>query len=246
MPDRCRRETAVKAMEGIYKMTRNLNVLGVALAALMAMSWLASTASAQFESEAESTNLTVSTNAMQKFAPTNGGGAIECTTIKATGTQSGKANTTVTISPTYSNCETFLGAATSVKTNGCQYVFHIAKGSTTGTTDIECSIKHDIGTIGGVTVFAETESTGVIEITVGSICKYTIGAQTGLGFVSFKNTGSGTTQEVIVEPNVLGIKSSLVTNDFFCPAAGSSGTYTGTLHLTAETAGGSHVGVFVD
>jgi hypothetical protein len=233
-------------------MIRNLKVLGLALVALLAMSALASTASAQFESEAESTNLTVSTNAMQKFAPSEGSTAVECTTIKVTGTQTGKANTTVTIAPVYSNCETFLGAATSVNTNGCKYVFHLAKGSTTGTTDVKCpTVKNESG--------VETEE--VIEIKVGNICKYTTGsaeilptAEPGvpkyenenLSSVSFKNTGSGATREVIVEPNVKGIKSVRTTNDFFCPAAGSTGTYTGTSNTTGETAEGAHVGVFVD
>jgi hypothetical protein len=210
-------------------MTRILRTLLLAFASLIAMSVLASTASAQFESEAESTSVTVSSNQMQKFAPSEGGTAVECTTIKVTGTFTGKANTTATVAPTYSNCETFLGAATSVNTNGCKAVVHAAKGSTTGTVDIEC------------------EAGKAIEIKVGSICTYTIGTQTGLSSVSFKNTGSGTTREVIAEPNVKGITSTRTTNDFFCPAGGSTGTYTGTSTGTGETAGGgSHIGVFVD
>jgi hypothetical protein len=208
-------------------MIRNLKVLGLALVALLAMSALASTASAQFESEAESTTLTASSNAMQKFAPATGSTAIECTTIKFVGTQSGKATTKVEVAPIYSNCETFLGAATAVTTNGCKYVFHLAQGSTIGTTDVECP-------------------TGkVIEIEVGSICKYTIGTQTDLSSVTFKTTGSGTTREVIVEPNIDGITSTRTTNDFFCPASGL-GTYTGNVTTTGENGPGDHVGIFVD
>jgi hypothetical protein len=209
-------------------MIRNLKVLGLALVALLAMSALASTASAQFESEAESTNLTVSSNLMQKFAPSKGSTAVECTTIKVTGTQTGKVSTTVEIAPTYSNCETFLGAATSVNTNGCKYVFHLPKESTTGTTDVECAAGK------------------VIEIKVGNICTYTIGTQTGLKEVNFSTAGSGTTTEVVVEPNVEGITSTRTTNDFFCPAAGSTGTYTGNSNTTGETAEGTHVPIKVD
>jgi hypothetical protein len=208
-------------------MTTNLKAAGLALVALLAMSALASTASAQFESEAESTNLTRSSNAMQKYAPSTGATAIECTTITFTGTQFGKANTTVTIAPIYENCETFLGAPTAVTTNGCKYVFHLAQGSTTGTVDIEC------------------EAGKAIEIEVGNICKYTIGTQTGLSSVSFKTTGSGATREVIAEPNIDGIVSTRTTNDFFCPASGL-GTYTGSVTTTGETAEGNHVGIFVD
>jgi hypothetical protein len=209
-------------------MTRNIKVLGLALVALLAMSALASTASAQFESEAESTNLTVSFSSMQKIAPSEGGVAFECNTIKTTGTQTGKANTTITISPSFSNCENFVGASTTVTMNGCKFVFHAAKGSTTGTMDIEC------------------ETSKVIELEAGNICRYTIGTQTGLSSVNFKNTGSGTTREVIVEPNVKGIIVARVTNHFFCPAGGSIGTYTGSFIMTGETAGGTHVGIFVD
>lgn len=212
-------------------MIRNLKVMGLALVALLAMSVLASSASAQFESEAAETRLTVSSNDMQKFAPAKGGTAVECTTISlgTASVQSGKANTTVTINPTYSNCETFLGSATAVTTNGCQYVFHSAAGSTTGTTDVECPAGK------------------VIEITVGSICKYTIGTQTGLSSVKFSNKGTGTTREVVVEPNVEGITSTRTTNDFFCPAGGTTGTYVGNATTTGETTTGTtHIGVFVD
>ncbi|MFL5834486.1 MAG: hypothetical protein ACJ76B_10990 [Solirubrobacterales bacterium] len=211
------------------RMIRNLKILGLALVALLAMSALASTASAQFESEAESTNLTASSNAMQKIAFSEGGIAIECTTLKVSGTQAGKANATVTIAPVYSNCETFLGAATSFNTNGCKFVFHLLKGSTSGTTDIEC------------------EAGKAMEFIIGSICRYTIGTQTGLGSLSFKNTGSGTTREIIVEQNLKGITSTRTTNDFFCPAGGSTGNLTGNWSMTGENAAGtSHTGIFLD
>jgi hypothetical protein len=210
-------------------MIRNLKAMALALVALLAMSaFAAATASAQFESEAETTTLSVSSSGMQKFAPTAGGTDVECTTISLdSSTQTSKKTTTVTIQPTYSNCETFLGAATAVKTNGCKYVFHSAAGSTSGTNDVVCP------------------AGSVIEINVGSICRYTIGSQNNLGTVSFKNTGAGSTREVIVEPKVTGITSTRTTNDFFCPAAGSTGTYTGTSTVTG-TSGGAHVGVFVD
>jgi hypothetical protein len=224
-------------------MIRNLKVPGLALVALLAMSALASTASAQFESEAESTNLTVSTNAMQKYAPAEGGVAVECTTIKVTGTLTGKANTLLRVTPTYSNCETFLGASTAVNTNGCEYWLHSSKGSTNAVTaEIVCPGTDVIGP-----ALVETASAKFIEITVGSICKYTIRSQfVSTSAASFKNIGTMTTGEVIVEPNVKGIKSTLVTNDFFCPGGGSTGTYTGNSTITGENAEGKHVGIFVD
>jgi hypothetical protein len=210
-------------------MIRNLKVLASALVALLAMSALASTANAQFESEAESTNLTTSTNAMQKLAFSEGSTAIECTTYKVSGTQSSKTVTTLTVTPIFSNCESFLGAAVALTTNGCKYVFHLAKGSTTGTTDIEC------------------EAGKAMEFEIGNICKYTIGTQTGLSSVSFKNTGAGSTREIVAEMNLKGVTATRTTNDFFCPAAGSTGTYTGTSTMTGENAAGTaHIGILVD
>jgi hypothetical protein len=209
-------------------MTRALQMIGfLSLNVLLAGALFAPGASAQFESESESTTVTTSSNAMQKFAPSEGGAAVECTKKNNKGLIKLIGSILVLIG-SYESCETFLGAATSIKTNGCQFVLKAAKGSTTGTVDIEC------------------EAGKAIEVSVGSICKYTIGTQTGLSSVSFKNTGAGTTREIIMEPNVKGITSTRTTNDFFCPAAGSTGTYTGSETLTGESAGGVHIGVFVD
>lgn len=168
---------------------------------------------------------------MQKFAPTSGASRIECTTVTVPSSfVVGKPTTAVSVGAKYSGCEPFLGASpVNVFMNSCIYVFHLAKGSTTGTVDIECP------------------ENAKIEIEIGKICEYQIGTQTGLSSVSFKNTGSGTTREVIVEPNVSGITSTLTTNDFFCPAAGSTGTYTGAATVTGENnAGTAHIGIFVD
>ena len=210
-------------------MIRNFKAMGLAVVAVLAMSALvASSASAQFEAETVPVTVTTSSNSMQKFAVAVGQTPIECTTLKSKGTQSVTPSTTFTTHPEYSNCETFLGQEVTVNTTGCNYVFHVSKGSTSGTTDVEC------------------EAGKTIVITVGSICTYTIGTQTGLSSVSFKNTGSGTTREIIVEPNVTGIKSTLTTNDFFCPTPGS-GTYTGNSVSTGEnSAGTAHIGIFVD
>jgi hypothetical protein len=217
------------AIERTKEMIRNLKCLGAVLIALLAMSSLASTASAQFESEAESTNMTVSANAMFKIAPVEGATPVECTKVAVTGTQTGKSNTTITLTPTLSSCETYIGTNVSIRMNGCAFVFHLAKGSTTGTMDIECP------------------TSAVIELIAGNICRYTIGTQTGLSSVSFTNVGAGTTREIVLEPNVKGLTTVLVTNHFFCPAGGKTGTITGSLNLTGENAAGTtHIGVFVD
>ena len=212
-------------------MIRNLKMMGLALVAMMALgAVLASSAFAQFEAEKEPVTLTTSSNEMQKFAPTAGGTAFECTTLTiSANTPKTKASETLEVHPTYSNCETFLGAAMSITTTGCNYVFHLKKGETKGTTDVEC------------------EAGKKIVIKMGSICTYEIGTQTGLGSITYKNVGAGTTREVIVEPNLGGVTWTRITNDFFCPAGGSTGTYVGNSTITGENAAGTeHIGVFVD
>jgi hypothetical protein len=183
----------------------------------------------RFGSEAEHTVLTVGSNEMQKFSPTSGGLAIECTTMTAdSATRSVKSFETLEFIPTHTNCETFLGAATSFKSNECKYVFRIDAKKFSGSTDIECP-------------------TGkVMEFIVGSICKYTTGTQTKLATPSYQNTGTGSTKEIRIAPNVSGVIWTRTTNDFFCPSGGTTGTYTGNFTLTGENALGNHVGVFVE
>lgn len=211
-------------------MIRNLKALGLALVALVAMSALfSSAASAGFESEAETTTLTATALETQKFQVKAGGLTIQCNTITLdSSTQTSKKTTTVTVSPTYTNCLNLIGVPVSIHSNGCKYVFHSNAGSTTGTTDVEC------------------EGTKGIEITIGSLCTYKIDTQTGLSAVNFKNKGAGTTREVELEPVVNGITSTLITNDsILCTAASNEGTYRGKSLVTGENAG-VHVGVFVD
>lgn len=213
-------------------MIRNLKVMGLALVALFAMSALfSSVASAQFEAGAEEVTTTASSNEVQKFQISSGGLTVECKNLEVKGSikSATTKTTTATVHPTYSGCEPLLGQATSVTSTGCDYLFHLNEASTTGTTDVVC------------------ETGKAITIKIGSICTYTVGSQSGLNSVSFKNTGSGTTKEIIVEPNVGGISSTRTTNDLFCPAAGAAGTYKGNSTITGENAAGTeHIGVFVD
>jgi hypothetical protein len=208
-------------------MSRFRRILGLtSVAAVMLSLSLATPAFSQFESESfGSIPLEVSSNAMQKIAPSEGSTAIECTTVRdGVGALSGTTSETLSVYPEFSNCETFLGATTTVNTNACSFKMSASKGSTTGTFTIPCA--------------------SPIVVTVGSICRYSIYAILSLNSVSFKNTGSGTTRGIVVEPNVKGLEVERTTNDFFCPAGGKTGTYTGNFTLTG-TAGG-HIGIFVD
>jgi hypothetical protein len=215
-------------------MIRSLKMIGQVLVAVLAMgAVLASSAAAQFESESAPVTLTVSANQMQKFAPTAGGTAVECTTMSLdNSTQSVKATTTLEVFPTYSNCEKILGLPTSVNMNGCGYRFHSAVGSTTATSDVVCPA--------GKTI--------VINIGSGPFCQYTIGEANnqGLSVVHFDNIGAGATREVTVTPEVAGIHSTRTVSGFGCPSASANGTYEGDATITGEDANGKHVGIFMD
>lgn len=211
--------------------SKRKSLLTVVLALFAASLLLAPVASAEFESEAALTDLEVRSNQKQSFKPSGGSGStIECTSFAMDNALvSGSTWQTMTIEPTYGSCEDFLGEEVEIDENVCDYVFHLASSSTTGTVDVECPT-----------------STG-IQITVGSICTYEIDSQTGLGNITYTNTGTSTTREIIFEPNITSITSTRTTSDFpfLCPAGSSSGTYTGLSTVTGFS-GSGHIGIFVD
>src|SRR5262245_55905416 len=109
-------------------MIGKLKVLCVVSLALVATcSALVPVSSADFNSEAVNTKLTVSANDTQSFKlKASAEPTIECTTLTFTdATVTGTTVEAVTISPTYHSCENFLGAAVAVNTNGCDYTLHL-------------------------------------------------------------------------------------------------------------------------
>lgn len=217
-------------------MTRDLKAAILSLAAAFAIGAIVvPVASAQFESEAESTTVFTTLNEVQEFRlnVNSEGSALGCTSVKPNkSTVAGKAVTTVSVEPEYNACENFLGQSVSVSANECRYVFALAKGSTSGSVSVEC------------------EAGKAIEIKVGSICRYTIGTQIGLtGSITYRNvnnTGEPQHREIEVEPAVGGITSARVTNDFpfLCPNGSTEGSYRG--NAIVRGVSGTQVGIFVD
>jgi hypothetical protein len=213
-------------------MIRNFKALGLALVAMFAMTAVfSSAASADFESESSSPTISVSSKQMQSFKTSSTSeNTVECTNIEVdNGTVPGTQSTSVTVEPTYSMCENFLGQSVDIDENGCDYTFNLSNSSTKGSVDLECPT-----------------STG-IQITVGNICRYEIDTQTSLGSIEYKNKGTSSTREVELVPSVTGITSTRTTSDFpfLCPNGSSTGTYTGNSTVTGSS-GSGHVGVFVD
>jgi hypothetical protein len=160
-------------------MTRNLKVLGLALVALCVTSaFMASSASAageRFRSASEKTVLTGTTEAesIEEFKAS--GVTVKCKG-KFESTGAAKELTTLTVSPTYTECNN----STTVRTNHCAYNF---ASETTGAT-------------GDAPVAIECEGTpNQIEVDIKGVCILNFGPQTVGGGVHYTNVGEGVTVE---------------------------------------------------
>src|ERR1700755_738377 len=223
-------------------MIRNLKFLGLAVVAALAMSAMVASAASADTLNTGGSSVTV-TGAQEKHKEGEkevfdkfkvDGGTVECETATYTGTATSGA-TTITVSPTYGGCK-FTGLATTIDTTGCSYVFHVpaTAGGTTGTVDVSCTAGNEIT----ATVLPGATPRCIIHITT----------QSGLGTVTYKNIGSGTTAEVTVSVNISSIKYSQTagTGVGACATADSTtnGVYEGAATVTGETDGGStHVGI---
>ena len=229
-------------------MIRNLKVLGLALAAVFAMSAIAASAASAADLTAESYPATVTgapqTGTVDTFTTT--AGKVKCPNASYTGTVSA-ATTTVSITPNFNGpndtCTALAGIVpTIIHPNGCTFLFHIEAGVSTGTVDIVCPAGNEI------TITANENTAG----TLTTKCTIHVPPQTGIGPLSYSTTGSGTTREIRL--------SVAVTNGIqYTETAGSGlgacetttkvqtdGTYSGTDLLTGEVDGGStHIGLFL-
>jgi hypothetical protein len=221
-------------------MIRNLKAL--ALVAVFAMSvFAASTASADtYTSEGGSAVALTGKQAGSGDVLTTTAGTVKCKEINYTGTTKAGV-TTVAFKPNYpikttggeQNCTGF-GFPAEVNSNGCTYLSHTGAG-TTGMMDIVCEAGKEIT----ITAAAAGTSKDIMHLP----------AQTGLGTITYKNIGAGTTREVEIEFNLSGIKYRHTAGTGLgagTTGEGSSGTYVGKMVVTGETDGGStHVGIFL-
>ncbi len=210
-------------------MKRASNVLMAAVVALAALGSLAAT-SALADQLKSSGAATVSLSGHQKVASTfkTTAGGKEC----KSGTTSGTGTTptsTLTLTVTTSECSCF-GVACTIDMNGCQYLGHLGVG-TTATVDIVCPPGQEI--------------TGT-----SSKCTTHIKPQTGLGSITFKNIGTGSTREIELEFKVEKISYAHTEGSGIgkcTTGSGTTGVLTGTSVVTAVEDGSNvHVGVFVE
>jgi hypothetical protein len=178
-------------------MMRKFKTLGLAMVAVLAMSAVvASAASAQFTANAYPTTGTA-TSALGNDVFTVDGSSVECAghfegTLK-------EASTTLTVTPTYSNCKAFGFASATVAMNGCDYLFHDVGSNTAGQVSVHCPAGKNI------------------VITAGN-CVVDVGTQTPpLKTVTYGNAHPNVT----VKANVTGITANVTTDGFLCPLSGT-------------------------
>lgn len=170
---------------------RNLKILGLALVAMLAMGALGASAASADELTGEEANLFLTgVNEPEKpdvFVTTVGN--TSCKNVAyAIGTVK-TPTTTVTATPTYTNCTSF-GFPATIDTNGCTYTFHVTGGAlTVGDVTIVCPAGQEIR----VTAIGA----GTLKCTV-SVPAQTLSNATFSDPVTYTNIGEGPTRGVTI------------------------------------------------
>jgi len=206
-------------------MNRKLKVFGLALVAALALTAvMASAASAQFTSTSEHTILSGSqkTGTNDVFSAGSGFGAVTCENATFSGTSATKSATEQTITPTYTTCKDSFGR-----------VVDVTSGSYNFTTN---------GTV-------HTEGTFTLKVTSGAsvICTVTIGAQSGVNGITYKNLG-GTSGEEVTSHST-NVKSTIEGGFFNCGTSttnATAGTYDGVAIITGKDTSGNAVAINKD
>ena len=212
-------------------MIRNAKILGVALAAALALTAMTAVAAsahvpAKFTSPSGSATLTgAQSGAGDVFTVT--AGTTTCEIATYAGSVEGTESSTASAVPTYKECNVKpIGAAT-ITPNGCEYVFHAD-----GTIDIECPGTSEI------TVVAK-----VLGITK---CTIHIPEQTGLKGATFANKANGDIEVSVSISSGITYSQTAGTGIGACSAAhDSNGSYTGAA-LVEGSVGGKAADVFWD
>ena len=212
---------------------RNLKALGLALFAVLALSATAGAVAQadQFKSEtagAAQLSGELELSSVSNFKTT--AGTAQCFFGTFTGTMGSSPSTALTLTPSFSGC-TCVGIGCLAEINGCKFILKLG-AATTGSMDISCSAGKEI-------TFSNNK------------CIIHVPPQTGLGTVTFSNTGFGATRELTVSLNLEKIKYKHTKNGTgvgVCTSGeGTTGTWTGSLMLTGlKDPGIEHVGLFVE
>jgi len=207
-------------------MTGRLKTLGVALFALLALTAVAASTAGALKYTATSYPATgTGESALGNDTFTTEAGKVECKAHYQGSLVA--AQSTLTITPMYTNCKAFGFLEATVSTNGCNY--ELTTPSETA-TDVYSSAVHVRCPSAPILITAAT-------------CKLTIGEQSpGGSVVVTNNTAAG---DVSAKANVTGINYTVTQDGFGCPFAGTGAktgaTYVQDAAMTVQATNGAKV-----
>lgn len=208
-------------------MIRNIKALGLALAAVLALSVVgASAAQAEGMHFTGTKGATISGGQLTEHVFTVQGSKVTCKEATFTGEIAAEKSSEQKVGASYKNCTAFGFINATVNMNSCHYLFTVEK------TDASDLGNKDRGE-GSVHVTCNTAGDSIT--VVAGPCTVHIGPQTVGGITYEATTGKGTMD---VKVNASGIKSD-VTSGFLCPLTSktgdTSGTYVGTTEMTPSS-----------
>lgn len=206
---------------------KNIKLLGlacIAMLALAAMLGAAVASASQFRGEAYPVAFKGKGGTAESevlYFKGNGGikgGTFRCEEGSLTASASA-ASSAVSLVPSYGAC-TISGTGATFKPNGCSFVLHSTNESAPykGTMDIACAKEGE-----------------VLEAS-NAECKLTIPAQSGLGGVSFTNSGKGRARTILSIANLTGLKYTFAKG---CPEK-TVGTFEGGTVESGTTISGTN------
>jgi hypothetical protein len=146
------------------------------------------------------------------------GGAVECK--GSYHAEAGEASTTLSLTPTYSEC-VFSGLAGSATTTGCTYVLHVSGK----TAEDEYRSRFDVA----------CEAGKAIKL-VFATCEAEIPAQSGLASVRLINdTEAAPQRDITFDPEVSGLAYNVLKDGFACPFNGIGSKTGGTFTASSGT-----------
>ncbi len=190
----------------------------------------------KFESESVPVTLTGNNDAANVVVKTTVG-TMECKKATYTGSQTEKAKVEIELTPSYSECTASGGFTATVDMNECKYRFTVTK--------VESFTKRE----GSVDIICPAGKEITITVKAGEVTKCTIHvpALSNMRTVTYTNVGAGATREITIDVNITKFAYVHTAGSGIgacTTGSGEDGTMEAKISITAEKAGGEHVGFF--
>jgi hypothetical protein len=207
-------------------MRRNLKVLGLALAAVFALTAVAASAASAHSITAGAYEANVSGVQTNTNTLSNGVREVSCSTAKLTGALTAAAET-ITIIPEYEGCTGNAGTTATIDMNGCDYTLTVT-GTSTGTVTVMCPTGKKIE----VTIWASGKAH-----TEPRLCTLAVEAQGPLSGGTYTNLSGTEGMQLKLALSTLDVKRTEGTAANCGAENKTTGTYNGEIHATAKHAG---------